>query len=179
MQRPRHDLTLKAIRRHWETQKEEPNIINGSINNHHYKSLSVPLLNDDFELLSNNVINIDHDQHTLPLPNDRGNQRSDSMADFSVPPVSKIQRSHHHQDLSKILHSCDMEMIRSELRIIISQLAKLTHHLRRQEEHDDESQDWKFVAMVIDRLCLVIFTIFMILFTSLTFFSIPDVFKFR
>ncbi|CAF4297493.1 unnamed protein product, partial [Rotaria sordida] len=58
-----------------------------------------------------------------------------------------------------------------ELRIIISQLAILTNHFRQVDKHDDESQDWQFVAMVIDRLCLIIFAIVMILFTVLTFFN--------
>ena len=62
----------------------------------------------------------------------------------------------------------------SQLCTIVSQLNLLTNYLRQQEKFDDESQDWKFVAMVIDRLCLILFTILMIVFTSLTLLSAPN-----
>ena len=179
MTRPQYELTWQGIRRYWRSKKKEPNTINRSISNYHSKSPSEPFLNNGFELLPNNVINIDdHNQDSFSLLNARENHRSNSTADFSVPLVSKIQRSRHHPDLSKVSHACDTEMIRSELRIIISQLVSLTKHIRLQEENDDESQDWKFAAMVIDRLCLIIFTVSMILFTALTLFATPDVFKF-
>ncbi|CAF1158999.1 unnamed protein product [Rotaria sordida] len=169
MKRPGHDLSWRAIRRKWTTSIHEPNNINGSIDNRHSKIPSELLLNNTFELLSTNVINIDKEPLEL-LENDE-KQHSTSLLEFSVPSVTKIQRSRHHHNLSKELYTCDMEMVRSELRIIISQLAILTNHFRQVDKHDDESQDWQFVAMVIDRLCLIIFAIVMILFTVLTFFN--------
>jgi nicotinic acetylcholine receptor len=72
-----------------------------------------------------------------------------------------------------------MEKIRSELRIIISHLAILTRQVQQQEEDSDLSEEWKFVAMVIDRLCLFLFTASMILFTLLTLFSTPMFSKFK
>lgn len=178
MKRPRHDLTWRGIRRKWAIAKEQPNNINGSIGNHHSKSPSAPLLNNNkFELLSGNVINVDG-QSFLSV-NEPDMQRSESVVEFSLLPATKMQHSNHYQDLSKISHSCDMEMICSELRIIISQLATLTHHAQREEEHEDESQDWKFVAMVIDRLFLILFIIFMALFTGLTLLSAPNLLTLR
>jgi hypothetical protein len=172
MKRPKHDLTWRAIRRRWASPTNERNCINKSNGNHYRKSPSKPLLRDGFESLSNNEININ--EEPSPFISDRKEQRSDSMLEL---PLSKIQRSRHYPDLSRVLQSCDTEMIRSELRVIISQLAFLANHTRRQEEHEDEAQDWKFVAMVIDRLCLIIFVIAMTLFTLLTLFSSPNFFK--
>ncbi|CAF1352821.1 unnamed protein product [Rotaria sp. Silwood1] len=77
-----------------------------------------------------------------------------------------------NQNTSKELYTCDMDMIRSELRVIISQLAILVNYFRQKDKDDDQSQDWQFVAMVIDRLCLVIFATVMLLFTVLTFLNI-------
>ena len=169
MKRPKHDLTWRSIRRRWATPKEETNNINGSVGNHHrYKSPSIPLLDNDFELLSN------VDNRLSDTLNDRDRQRSDSVIEFSVP---KIAQSHRQRKLSKEIHSFQTEIIRSELRVIISHLAILSHHIRQEEKHNEESEDWKFMAMVIDRLCLILFTISMAIFTGLTLFSIPNILK--
>lgn len=171
MKRPRHDLTWRGIRRRWAFPKEQANHINGPIGNHQYKSPSAPLLNNNFELLSSNIINAD--QQSFLSMDDREKQRSQSVLDLLGPLVPQIRPSNHYQNLSNITHSFDVEMIRSELRIIISHLATLTRQAKQQEEHDDATEDWKFVAMVVDRLCLIIFAVCMVLFTLLTLFSTP------
>ncbi|CAF4804356.1 unnamed protein product [Rotaria sp. Silwood1] len=165
MKRPNHDLSWGAIRRQWAFLKQEPHNINALIGNNHSKIPSEPLLHKTFELLPNNIIDIE--KESLEFQENQQKQRSDVLLEFSVPRVTKI-----HRNVSKELHTCDMEMVRSELRIIISQLTVLTNHFRRQEEHDDETQDWKFIAMVIDRLCLIIFSIVMFVFTTLTFLNV-------
>ncbi|CAF1412252.1 unnamed protein product [Rotaria sordida] len=156
MKRPNHDLSWRAIRHRWTFSKQESNNINGSIDNHHHSKISSePLLNNTFELLSTNVINVDKE----PL-------------EFAISSVTEIHGSRHHQNTSNELYTCNMEMIRSELRIIISQLAILINYFQQKEKDANESQDWQFVAMVIDRLCLVIFTVIMLLFTALTFLNV-------
>ncbi|CAF1423376.1 unnamed protein product [Rotaria sordida] len=156
MKRPNHDLSWRAIRHRWTFSKQESNNINGSIDNHHHSKISSePLLNNTFELLSTNVINVD--KETL---------------EFAVSSATEIHGSRHHQNTSNELYTCNMEMIRSELRIIISQLAILINYFQQKEKDANESQDWQFVAMVIDRLCLVIFTVIMLLFTALTFLNV-------
>ena len=106
-------------------------------------------------------------------------QRSDSLTEICTTPISKIYRSSPFDDLSTMTRPKDMEIIRSELRVIISQLSLLTQHQHQQAENDDVSQDWKFVAMVVDRLCLIIFTLSMIIFSVLTVVWTPNIFKLR
>ncbi|CAF0841392.1 unnamed protein product [Rotaria sordida] len=155
MKRPHHDLSWHAIRPRWVSPKQESNNINGPIGNYHSKIPSEPLSNNKFELSSTNVINVDKE----PL-------------EFSVSSAMKIHDSRYHQNTSNELYTCDMEMIRSELRAIISQLAILINYSRQKEKDDNESQEWQFVAMVIDRFCLVVFAIVMLLFTVLTFLNV-------
>ncbi|CAF3811780.1 unnamed protein product [Rotaria sordida] len=171
MKRPNHDLSWHGIRRRqWTSLKQESNNRNKLFDNHYSKISSEPLLNNTFELLSTNRINVD--KRPLKLLDNREKQRSDLLLEFTVPPTRKIYSSHHHQNTSKELYTCDMTMIRSELGVIISQLDILINYSRKKEKDDDKSQDWQFVAMVIDRLCLVIFAIIMLIFTVLTFLSI-------
>jgi nicotinic acetylcholine receptor len=74
---------------------------------------------------------------------------------------------------------CDMNLYRSDIRMILSELKFVTDYVRKEEEEDDISQDWKFSAMVIDRLCLILFTIMTTIFSYLTLFSAPNFFKLR
>lgn len=169
MKRPNHDLSWRAIRRQWSTPVKKSNTINGSIGNHHLeRHPSDALLGNEFELLTNN--NVNAEKHSIETETSKEKKRSETLLDFAVPSLSKIKRSDHRHNLSKELHSCDIEPIRSELRSIISHLSVLTNHARQAEKQDNESQDWKFVAMVVDRLCLVLFTVSMALFTGLTYF---------
>ncbi|CAF4413891.1 unnamed protein product, partial [Rotaria sp. Silwood2] len=170
MKRPNHDLSWRGIRRRWASPKQESNNKNISIDNHHSKSPSEPLLNNTLELLSTNVINVD--KEPLEFLENREKQYSDSLLEFTVPSATNIHDSGHHQNTWKELYKCDTKMILSELRIIISHLAILTNHSQQQGKEDDESQEWKFMARVIDRLCLVVFVVSMILFTVLNFINV-------
>ena len=167
MKRPRYDLTLDGIRRRWTAFEKQLNIIDRSNENAHCRSPSAPLLSNAFETLPNNVINVDDEEI----------QHSDSIIQFTPSPIAKSSPSPRHPDRTKETNSLDTEMIRSELRMILSQISILTHHVRREEKLDDESQDWRFIAMVIDRLCLIAFTISMGLFTALTLLSTPAFYK--
>ncbi|CAF1309528.1 unnamed protein product [Rotaria sordida] len=170
MKRPNHDLSWHTIRRRWTFPKQESNNINESIDNNDSKIPSELLLSNTFELLSTNVTNVD--KKPLEFLENQEKQRSDSLLEFPAPPATKTHRFRHHQNTSKELKICDMEMIRSELRIIISQLTILTNYSRQREKDDDESQEWKFLARVIDRLCLILFAISMILFNTLAFLNV-------
>lgn len=46
--------------------------------------------------------------------------------------------------------------------------------LRSEDEKSEITKDWKFAAMVVDRLCLIIFTLFTIISTVAVLFSAPN-----
>lgn len=168
MKRPGYDLTWKGIRRRWSPAHQEANSIKKNVLNEYYDSVSISLVD---------AVNKKH--RSCQSIVGREEQRSNSAVKFLIPLLPKVQSVQDHRNLSKESHSCDMEMIRSELRTIVFHLATLTKQARQQEELDTVSQDWKFVAMIIDRLCLIVFSISMTLFTALTLFSNPTFFKLR
>ena len=77
------------------------------------------------------------------------------------------------------LDICDAHTCRAEFRSILTELRFLSDHVRQGEEDDDVSEDWKFSAMVVDRLCLILFTIMTTIFSYVTLFSAPNFFKLR
>ncbi|CAF1616764.1 unnamed protein product [Rotaria sp. Silwood1] len=163
MKRPDHDLSWHAISRRWTSSKKESDNIHESIGNHQSKIPSESLFNNKFDLLSSNVINV-HKEPLVFLEK----QHSDSILESAVPPATKTHDYGYHQNTSNELYICDMDTTCSELRVIISQLAILINYSRKKEKDENESQDWQFAAMVIDRLCLLLFSIIMFLFTAFT-----------
>lgn len=46
--------------------------------------------------------------------------------------------------------------------------------LRKEDDESVVTKDWKFAAMVVDRLCLIIFTLFTLIATLAVLFSAPN-----
>ena len=61
------------------------------------------------------------------------------------------------------------------LRDILKELRYMTEKMRKDNDFQEQCNDWKFAAMVIDRLCLWVFTIFTIVSTFAILFSAPHV----
>lgn len=76
---------------------------------------------------------------------------------------------------SGIMHSLHRTMQKAcvELHQIGSELKFMTKRMREEDEEEDAQNDWRFAAMVIDRLCLYIFTIFIVVSTCGIMFSSP------
>ena len=62
-----------------------------------------------------------------------------------------------------------------ELTLILKELRVITEKIRSDDEADNMRCDWKFAAMVLDRLCLIIFTLFTVIATVLLLVSAPHV----
>lgn len=71
-------------------------------------------------------------------------------------------------------HSCFGPSAEYELALILKEIRWITDQLRKEDEDADISKDWKFAAMVVDRLCLIIFTLFTIIATLFVLFSAPN-----
>ncbi|XP_050522326.1 acetylcholine receptor subunit alpha-type acr-16-like isoform X6 [Daktulosphaira vitifoliae] len=62
-----------------------------------------------------------------------------------------------------------------ELSLILKELRTITDKLRKEEEDEEITNDWKFAAMVVDRMCLYIFTFFTVAATIAVLMSAPHV----
>ena len=57
---------------------------------------------------------------------------------------------------------------------ILEELRQLTGKVERDEVKQDQVNDWRFAAMVVDRLCLVAFTTFTVVSTFTILLSAPS-----
>jgi len=67
----------------------------------------------------------------------------------------------------------------SSLNLILKELQFITKKIKTDEEEEDKSNDWKFAAMVIDRLCLVFFSMATFISTAAILLTAKNFFKFR
>jgi len=63
-----------------------------------------------------------------------------------------------------------------ELSLILKELRMITDKIRKDDEAAEITNEWKFAAMVVDRLCLIVFTLFTIIATVAVLASAPQVF---
>ena len=63
-----------------------------------------------------------------------------------------------------------------ELCLILKEIKVITDKIRDDEESGAVESDWKFAAMVLDRLCLVTYTTFTIVATVTMLSTAPHVF---
>ncbi|CAF3581328.1 unnamed protein product [Rotaria socialis] len=170
MNRPEHDLTWKTIRLQHRRTKERQNSIT-SIQN----CAPTPLLAYSSKSLLANVTSIDDQAYASnSLPN--------NMNVSIQRQQSKCNNPHHHHyshDPNEISLPRDMRVFRSELRSIKAEVRFITDHIKKEEEEDDVSQDWRFSAMVLDRLCLIVFSILTTTLSYYTLFSAKNFLKLR
>ena len=62
-----------------------------------------------------------------------------------------------------------------ELSLILKEIKVITDKIRDDEESSAIESDWKFAAMVLDRLCLITFTLFTIVATLAVLAAAPHV----
>ncbi|KAG5325740.1 ACHA7 protein, partial [Pseudoatta argentina] len=110
-----------------------------------------------------------HHQHTTPLPH------------ASYP--HQISHTPHHHPHPQDAPAPQVETIlqnacfcaRYELVLILKEIKMITNQLKSEDENTKISNDWKFAAMVIDRMCLIIFTLFTIIATITVLLSAPHI----
>ncbi|KAL1130064.1 hypothetical protein AAG570_013007 [Ranatra chinensis] len=62
-----------------------------------------------------------------------------------------------------------------ELQFILKELQFITGRMRKADEEAELISDWKFAAMVVDRFCLIIFTLFTVIATVTVLLSAPHI----
>lgn len=63
--------------------------------------------------------------------------------------------------------------LHAELNQVLFELRFITNRMRREDELAEIVSEWKFAAMVIDRLCLIVFTAFTVVSTIVCLSSAP------
>ena len=72
--------------------------------------------------------------------------------------------------------AASLSSLRGELLAILNELRWITSKLKDDAEEGSVTSDWKFVAMVVDRLCFWVFTIYYVVGSLVIFLRVPNLF---
>merc|ERR1711971_1510207 len=65
--------------------------------------------------------------------------------------------------------------LQKELLLILKEIRIITEKVKQEDEAAAVEADWKFAAMVIDRLCLIVYTLFTIIASLTVLLTAPHV----
>ncbi|CAG2113300.1 unnamed protein product [Medioppia subpectinata] len=65
-----------------------------------------------------------------------------------------------------------------KIKEILFEMRFITNRMRRQDDINELIAEWKFAATVLDRLCLIVFSLFTVLSTGLCLYSAPQLMHF-
>jgi hypothetical protein len=101
--------------------------------------------------------------------------------------TNSLRRDHsllnHRSQAENMFENCfssirsDVTSLRRNLNLVLKEIRLLTLKLREEEIVEEKSLNWKFAAMVIDRLCMVFFTVTFLISTGLVLFTSENFFK--
>lgn len=69
--------------------------------------------------------------------------------------------------------------IKNEIRLLLKEINKITKKMQDDAEEGDKALEWKFAGMVIDKLCLYLFSILTFVLTCGILLTAPNFFKFQ
>lgn len=130
------------------------------------------------ELLANNLAPDGADSYTRSFINQspaiNGNERENQIDAQSH--KSQGQHSHNSQNQQFVAtHRANLNSysINNELKHILNEIKKITDHIEEKEGEHEMEDEWKFAAMVLDRLCLYVFSTALLLGMFLTLGTAP------
>ena len=66
---------------------------------------------------------------------------------------------------------CSLKL--SDVQAVMNELRYITNKIKEDDKKEEETNDWKWAAMIIDRLCFWIFAAYLLIGTMVLFYRIP------
>ena len=153
MKRPGHDLSLKTL---VNKDRDDDGIGGGDEKDARVSSaLSIiPTLNRDMREID----------HVIHINNTPYRPASERRSQYSPSSVADSQDTAFRSTL------------KGEISQILEEIRYITNKIKDDMTADEETNDWKWAAMVVDRCCLYIFGIYLVLATAAMFGKAPHIF---
>lgn len=163
MSRPNRKITLKTIRMSNKMKQME-------LQERSSKSLLA------------NVLDIEDDfRHCTLGPGGHTSATLNSAYMRGTSTTSSMHHAHQHSSSTggavalSLDDSGTCSVAQRDLQLILKEIQFITSRMRKNEEEADIISDWKFAAIVMDRFCLIIFTLFTIIATLVVLCSAPHI----
>ncbi|ESN90492.1 hypothetical protein HELRODRAFT_108613 [Helobdella robusta] len=122
-------------------------------------------------ILENNKTNL---KENILLTNKLYSQRKTPISARFSPTTVRKTTLLQHESIQFLATTKSEQLLLS----ILNELKFATNKIRNDDMRCDMCNDWKFAAMVVDRLCLWLFTVFTLGSTAIVFLSAPHVVKY-
>jgi hypothetical protein len=120
------------------------------------------------------------------LTNNRFKHKQEQMGLTTYQPNHQVMLKRENSNISENLADSLLNCSKSELNMykkiigsILKELHKLTQKIKDDDEDEAKELNWKFAAMVIDRLCMIFFIVSTIICTAGILFTSPNFFKLK
>jgi len=160
MSRPGEKITIKTI----QVQKKMKELDRKEMKS---KSLIANILDMDEEYHPHTTIHSSHSHHgTITASHHASVVKSNTVHPShpghpNKPPLSNIFLTRSNPNLPNIFEEPSIATpLQRELTLILKEIRIITDKIRDDDEAAEIEGDWKFAAMVLDRLCLLFFTFF-------------------
>jgi nicotinic acetylcholine receptor len=121
-----------------------------------------------------NVLDINDDYFNKSSSRFKSRPNSDSY----VPHARPVPPGFNKPESDEEDYANDPNPIKRNLGAILKELKTMTQKIEDDEADEEKILSWKFAAMVIDRMCMVIFSIATFLSTALILLTSENFFKF-
>jgi nicotinic acetylcholine receptor, invertebrate len=93
--------------------------------------------------------------------------------------VQDVNNDFDQQKIHKIFseNRNEMYLLKFAIESVLKELKSITQKLRDDQLEEEESLDWKFAAMVIDRICMYFFAIATFFSTSIILLTSPNLYR--
>lgn len=162
MSRPNREITLKTIRMSNKMKQME-------LQERSSKSLLA------------NVLDIEDDiRHYSLGPGGNTSATLNSAYMRGTSTTSSMHHAHQHSSSTGAValsldDSGSCSVAQRELQLILKEIQFITGRMQKNDEEAAIISDWKFAAIVMDRFCLIVFTLFTIVATLVVLCSAPHI----
>ena len=119
-----------------------------------------------------NILDMDDDYH----PATKSHTVHPSHPNYPKAPLASIFMSRSNPNLpNSFEETLPATPLQRELGLILKEIRVITDKVRDDDEAAEIEGDWKFAAMVLDRLCLIFFTLFTVVATLIMLSVAPHI----
>ena len=119
-----------------------------------------------------NILDMDEDYH----PATKSHTVHPCHPNYPKAPLASIFMSRSNPNLpNSFEETVAASPLQRELGLILKEIRVITDKVRDDDEAAEIENDWKFAAMVLDRLCLIFFTLFTVVATLIMLSVAPHI----
>jgi len=118
-----------------------------------------------------NVLDMDDDFHSSSMPHSVHPYNPNN----TKPTLSNVCLTRSTSNLPSYEENTASHPLQRELNLILKEIKVITDKIKGDDESGEVEADWKFAAMVLDRLCLCCFTAFTVIATLAVLAAAPHV----